>query len=77
MRVLRAYMDEVFNQQTLQGQRPLSDVLQVCQSANPRDFSQLIASLPEQDTPTIFGLPTNIDRSVQRFNSSQVLAQLK
>jgi len=33
--------------------------------------------LPEVDNPKIFGLPTNIDRSVQRFNSNQVITQLK
>ena len=27
--------------------------------------------------PTLFGLPTNIDRSVQRFNSNAVISQLK
>lgn len=27
--------------------------------------------------PSIFGLPTNIDRSVQRFNSNAVINQLK
>jgi len=37
----------------------------------------LISRLPETDNPSIFGLPTNIDRSVQRFNSGQVISQLK
>lgn len=37
----------------------------------------MIAQLPEQDSPSVFGLPTNIDRSVQRFNSGNVIAQLK
>jgi dynein heavy chain 2 len=77
MRVLRAYMDEIFTQQTLKGEKSLSNLVQVAQSNNPRDFAQLISQLPEIDTPTVFGLPTNIDRSVQRFNSGQVLAQLK
>jgi len=29
--------------------------------------------VPEIDTPQLFGLPSNIDRSVQRFNSMQVI----
>lgn len=29
------------------------------------------------DTPELFGLPSNIDRSVQRFNSTQVINNLK
>lgn len=37
----------------------------------------VINQLPENDNPLLFGLPTNIDRSVQRFNSTQVISQLK
>lgn len=37
----------------------------------------VIASLPEKDRPSFFGLPTNIDRSSQRTVSGHVIAQLK
>lgn len=37
----------------------------------------IINQVPEIDTPQLFGLPSNIDRSVQRFNSMQVITQLK
>jgi dynein heavy chain 2 len=33
--------------------------------------------VPEADNPDIFGLPVNIDRSVQRFNSNLVIGGLK
>jgi len=36
----------------------------VPQSSNIRDFVGMINKVPDQDTPTLFGLPTNIDRSV-------------
>jgi dynein heavy chain 2 len=36
-----------------------------------------ISKVPELDNPEIFGLPTNIDRSVQRFNSNLVIKELK
>lgn len=36
-----------------------------------------IRELPEQDDPAIFGLPANIDSSVQRFNSNKVIESLK
>jgi dynein heavy chain 2 len=36
-----------------------------------------IQKVPEIDNPEIFGLPANIDRSVQRFNSNQVINELK
>jgi dynein heavy chain 2 len=41
------------------------------------DFNGTISKVPESDTPALFGLPANIDRSVQRFNSAGVIAQLK
>lgn len=37
----------------------------------------VISQLPESDQPALFGLPSNIDRSVQRFNSTQVILGLK
>ena len=47
------------------------------QSGNFRDFNSIINKVPEFDNPLLFGLPTNIDRSVQRFNSTSVINQLK
>lgn len=77
LRVLRAYIENMFNDPTLKGQQPLSKVIPVPQSANPRDFVGMIQKIPDQDTPGLFGLPANIDRSVQRFNSQAVINQLK
>lgn len=37
----------------------------------------MIQKIPDQDNPGMFGLPANIDRSVQRFNSQAVINQLK
>jgi len=37
------------------------------------DFTALIENLPDIDSPDIFGLPLNIDRSVQRYNSANVI----
>lgn len=77
LRVLRAYIDEYFNESTIRGQKSLSNIIPVPQSANPRDFVGMIQKIPDQDVPALFGLPANIDRSVQRFNSQQVINQLK
>jgi hypothetical protein len=33
--------------------------------------------LPDTDAPYIFSLPDNIERSLQRFNSSQLIKQLR
>jgi len=49
----------------------------VPKSGNVQDFYNAIQRVPENDNPDIFGLPVNIDRSVQRFNSNQVILGLK
>jgi dynein heavy chain 2 len=64
LRVLRAYIESLFRDQTLKGQLPLSNVIPVPQSANVRDYIGMINKVPEFDAPALFGLPANIDRSV-------------
>lgn len=63
-RVLKTYMRETFKEASLRGQEPLSNIIQTPQSGNPRDFIATINKIPETDNPKIFGLPSNIDRSV-------------
>ena len=41
------------------------------------DYLKHIESLPDTDSPTWFGLPLNVERSVQRARSSNVVRQLK
>jgi len=67
----------LFKDSTLRGQEALSDMVTVPQSGNARDFQGIIHKVPEYDVPSQFGLPANIDRSVQRFNSNAVITQLK
>lgn len=61
----------------MRGQTALSGLLTVPGSGQLRDYQPVTNALPDQDQPRIFGLPTNIDRSVQRFNSNAVINQLK
>lgn len=77
VRVLRAYISKIFKDSVLRGQEPLSNMIPVPQSANVRDYVGIINKIPEQDNPQLFGLPSNIDRSVQRFNSTAVIGSLK
>lgn len=46
-------------------------------STNIKDYQEVIASLPEFDKPSYFGLPENIERSAQRIISVQVISQLR
>ena len=46
-------------------------------STNRQDYIKLIDSFEDVDTPSQFGLPLNVERSVQRAKSSAVISQLK
>ena len=46
-------------------------------SANHSDYVALIAGLPTQDKPDLFGLPANSDRAVQRRAAADVEANLR
>lgn len=70
-------MEMLFKDSTITGQEPLSAVIPVPQSSNVRDYIGIINKVPDFDAPSLFGLPANIDRSVQRFNSNAVINQLK
>eukprot|EP01052_Picozoa_sp_SAG31_P000354 SAG31_NODE_11_length_38734_cov_21.263854_4_plen_1070_part_00 len=81
VRVLVTYLHQYFNDDMLAGTGPgrgrLAKGVNVPQSGNHVDYVQLVDSLPETDSHSIFGLPGNIDILVQRVNSKQVLGQLR
>ena len=64
MRVLKAYIARIFKDQVLGGQELLSNTIGVPNSGNVRDYQSIINKVPEFDVPSLFGLPSNIDRSV-------------
>lgn len=64
MRVLRSYMQEIFTDGVMSGQTALAGMIKVAKSSDSSSFVQNITQLPEIDNPKIFGLPSNIDRSV-------------
>lgn len=70
-------MEQIFKDSVMKGQEMLSNVVQAPQSKNVQDFFSALNRLAEDDSPELFGLPSNIDRSVQRFNSTQVINNLK
>jgi len=74
--VLKTYLLQYFSPETL-SRRKLPGGFKLPDSNSLRDYLQLIGSLPEQDSHDLFGLPANIGRSVQRYNSLNVIRQLK
>lgn len=64
LRVLKAYIARMFTDEVMRGDKPLSGIVSVPKSGNVRDFQGIINMVPEYDAPSLFGLPSNIDRSV-------------
>lgn len=62
------------NQKT---QRKLARNVGIPATAKFEDYTEIINGLPDTETPETFGLPANIERSVQRANSTSVISQLK
>eukprot|EP01105_Mastigella_eilhardi_P023120 TRINITY_DN578_c0_g1_i21.p1 TRINITY_DN578_c0_g1~~TRINITY_DN578_c0_g1_i21.p1 ORF type:complete len:3400 (+),score=883.23 TRINITY_DN578_c0_g1_i21:3362-13561(+) len=79
--VLQQYLRTYFNSDVLNTvsstKRPLAPKIELPRRASYVDYKKLIAELPSADAPLLFGLPLNIDRSLQRTNSMRVLQQLK
>jgi len=77
--VMSTYIDEILDKRCLynSGNNILNNNdVPVILSRNSSDYIDIIKSLPENDNPLMFGLPLNVDRSVQRYVSTQVLNKL-
>ncbi|KAJ8530396.1 hypothetical protein ON010_g14516 [Phytophthora cinnamomi] len=77
LRVLRCNLTEYFGQELLSGQKSLMRGVKLPQSSQHADYLDIIDRFPDLDAPAMFGLPDNIERSMQRSLSGQVIAQLK
>nr|XP_026693267.1 cytoplasmic dynein 2 heavy chain 1-like isoform X1 [Ciona intestinalis] len=82
MRVLTSYLSHYFDSDLLSGSsrtrgKRLIANMSLPQTTNIRDYIDAIEMLPEDDLPSYFGLPANIERSAQRVNSQRVISQLK
>ena len=78
-KVMCTYIDKIFNKNILEsrGQYILDNkILPVIISDRESDYLNIIQNIPENDNPEMFGLPLNVDRSVQRYVSTQVLLKL-
>ena len=77
MKVLKTYLRLFFSKETFNGEKSLSEIIHVPKNPQMKDLMTIMSGLPDQDTPSIFGLPSNIDSSVQRFNCMKVIYSLK
>ena len=78
LRILRSYLEDDFNSQVLGSRGDVTlGPCKIPHSINHRDFVKAIEQLPETDSPSYFGLPENIDQSLQRNISGKVQTQLR
>jgi dynein heavy chain 2 len=76
-KVLRAYLEQYYNYDNFFQNKKIANQFSVPQSKSIKDYLMLINKFQDVDTPNIFGLPMNIDRSVQRFNTTLVTEGMK
>jgi len=86
-RVMRVYLRRIFHPSVLSthvggGGKPLTGnalkmPLTIPDSTSHADYMAAVDNLPDLDVPAVFGLPPNIDRSVQRATALEVTAGLR
>ncbi|XP_072546992.1 cytoplasmic dynein 2 heavy chain 1 isoform X2 [Salminus brasiliensis] len=82
LRVLRSYLQQFFSTHTLTHSRSrkthaFPSQISLPTSCSIVDYRSVVENLPEDDRPSFFGLPANIERSAQRITSTQVISQLR
>lgn len=76
-RVLKEYLNKYFCDKMIGGRGQLMKGVYVPNTCEPNDYHDAILKIPEEDVPYVFGLPDNIERSVQRARSTAVIEQLR
>jgi dynein heavy chain 2 len=75
--VWQTYLSRYFSSDTLMGKAELCKGVYLPRSNKHAEYTALIANLADTDPPSIFGLPDNIERSVQRVNSAALIDSLR
>ncbi|CAF2056597.1 unnamed protein product [Rotaria magnacalcarata] len=80
--VLKSYLTQYFNTAVIGGSRGsktrLASNINLPNSSNFSEYKKICEDLnDDQDAPSLFGLPANIERSAQRMNSTQIINSLK
>jgi len=82
VRVLRAYLNAFFSDRLASDSSTGVEVIPgtpLRMPSNPdyKSFLKVITLLPDVDAPYVFSLPDNIERSLQRTNSTNLIRQLR
>ncbi|KAG1684369.1 Cytoplasmic dynein 2 heavy chain 1 [Nymphon striatum] len=82
VKVLCAYLRQYFNKSvssasSASNRNAVAGNITLPSSEDIQDYISVIGKLSDEDKPSQFGLPSNIDRSMQKTSSSHVISQLK
>ena len=79
-KILLSYLEDFFNPNVISGSGRSRDPLgplDLPSTTEYRDYVDLVNKLSDEDKPSAFGLPANIERSYQRSRSSETISQLR
>lgn len=75
--VMFTYINKLLNLKLLSdSQSKLLNKIPILNSSDINSYVELIHKIPDIDDPSLFGLPLNVDRSVQRYISTGVISKL-
>ena len=81
LRILDSYLTTIFSSDVLAGsnraKKPFGPGIELPGNFNYQEYLDIVYKLPEDDKPSYFGLPPNIERSHQRNVSGNVISQLR
>ena len=81
LRILDSYLLDIFTSEALAGsnraKKQFGPGIDLPTNFNYQEYLDIVYKLPEDDKPSYFGLPPNIERSHQRNTSNKVISQLK
>ena len=77
-KVLGALIRFYFSNNMLVGKTQIPQInLAIPQSNQPKEYSLFVQKLSETDTPSLFGLPNNMDKTVSKYNTTILINNLK
>eukprot|EP00792_Barthelona_sp_PAP020_P005909 TRINITY_DN2847_c0_g1_i1.p1 TRINITY_DN2847_c0_g1~~TRINITY_DN2847_c0_g1_i1.p1 ORF type:complete len:3695 (-),score=1083.53 TRINITY_DN2847_c0_g1_i1:9-10742(-) len=78
--ILKAYVENTIDEKVLSGEKPFLKSmphLRVPSSTNISDYQNIIAQLPSNDTPIMFGLSPNVDRFINVTEADRLITGLQ
>ena len=81
LRVLESYLKDFFNSDVISGSgsavKSFGPGIELPKSDSYQELLDIVYRLPEEDKPSFFGLPPNIERTYQRNASTEIIRQIR